>query len=53
MTNRKEEEKAPPKVYIIIDNQKHYIDPDLVKKYSLDKMQVSPFTEKKLHVEGD
>jgi len=39
------------KVYIIIDNEKHYIDPEIVKKYNLDKQEVSFFSGRKLHVE--
>ncbi len=58
MTNRKgdkdkEVEKAPKKVYMLIDDKKHYIDPELVKKYNLEKVKVSPFTGRKLYVEKD
>jgi hypothetical protein len=49
----KEVEKAPKKVYMIIDNQKHYIDPEMVKKYNLEKAKVSPLTGRKLYVEED
>ncbi len=50
MTYRKEE-KAPKKVYMIIDDQKHYIDSEIVKRYGLDKEKVSPFSDRKLYVE--
>lgn len=56
VTYRKEEEKeekAPRKVYIIIDDQKHYIDSEIVKRYGLDKERVSPFSGRKLYVEKD
>ena len=41
------------KVYIIINNEKHYIDPDIVKKYNLENVQESFFTGRKLYVEKD
>lgn len=50
---KKEVEKAPKKVYMIIDNQKHYIDPEIVKKYKLEDVAVSPLTGKKLYSEKD
>ncbi len=43
--------KGPKKVYLIIDGEKVYIDPEIVKKYGLDKQKVSFFTGGKLHVE--
>lgn len=49
----KEVERVPKKVYMIIDGQKHYIDPEIVKKYDLDRTGVSPLTGRKLHVEED
>ena len=53
VTNKKEEEKSPEKVYMIIDNQKHYIDPEIVKRYGLDEEKISPFSDKKLYIEND
>ena len=58
MTYRKEEkkkevEKAPKKVYMIIGEKKHYIDPEMVKKHGLDKVSVSPFSGSKLYIEKD
>ncbi len=41
------------KVYIIINDEKHYIDPDIVKKYNLENAQESFFTGRKLYVEKD
>jgi hypothetical protein len=41
------------KVYIIINDEKHYIDPDIVKKYNLENVQESFFTGRKLYVEKD
>ena len=43
---REEVEKTPKKVYMIIDNQRHYIDPEMVKKYDLEKAKVSPGNER-------
>ncbi|MBA7706588.1 hypothetical protein ES703_115442 [subsurface metagenome] len=45
--------KMPKKVYIIINDEKHYIDPDIVKKYNLENAQESFFTGRKLYVEKD
>ncbi len=52
-SKKKEVEKAPKKVYMLIDDKKHYIDPEIVKKYNLDKEKVSPFTGRKFYVEKD
>ena len=41
------------KVYMIIDGEKAYIDPEIVKKYNLDSQKVSFFTGRKLYVEKD
>jgi hypothetical protein len=43
--------KAPKRVYMIIDDEKHYIDPEIVEKYGLEKQKVSFFTGRKLYVE--
>ena len=43
--------KGPKKVYLIMDGEKVYIDPEVVKKYGLDKQEVSFFTGRKLYVE--
>ena len=56
MTSKKDEKKkdvkeVPRKVYMIIDDQKHYIDPEMVKKYGLDKGLVTPVSSRKLYVE--
>jgi len=45
--------KVPKKVYMIIDGEKHYIDPELVERYGLEKQKVSFFTGRKLYVEED
>ncbi len=50
---KKEVNKATKKVYMIINNKKYYIDPEMVKKYDLDKAKVSPLTGSKLYVEKD
>lgn len=50
---KEEVEKTPKKVYMIIDNKKHYIDPELVKKYNLENAGASPFSRRKLYVEED
>jgi hypothetical protein len=44
-------ETGPKKVYMIISGEKVYIDPEIVKKYDLDKKEVSGFTGRKLYVE--
>ncbi len=46
-----EPKKVPKKVYIIINDEKHYIDPDIVKKYNLEDVKESFFTRRKLYVE--
>lgn len=43
--------KGPKKVYLIIDGEKVYIDPEIVKKYNLDKQKISFFTDRELYVE--
>ena len=43
--------EVPKKVYVIINDEKHYIDPEIVKKYNLDKLKVTWFTGRKLYVE--
>ncbi len=50
---KKEGKTVPKKVYMIIDNKKHYIDPEIVKKYDLDEKKVSGITGRKLYVEED
>jgi hypothetical protein len=46
-------ETVSKKVYMIIDGEKVYIDPQIVKKYNLDRQEVSFFTGRKLYVEKD
>jgi hypothetical protein len=49
-----DEAKSEPvakKIYIIINDEKHYIDPEISKKYGLDRQEVSFFSGRKLHVE--
>ncbi len=55
MFDNKDEKKneASKKVYMIIDGEKHYIDPEIVEKYGLEKQKVSFFTGRKLYVEED
>ena len=43
----------PKKVYMVINGEKVYIDPEIVKKYDLDRQKVSPFTGLKLYIEED
>ena len=43
--------KVPKKVYIIINNEKHYIDPDIVKKYNLENVEESFFAGITLYTE--
>ena len=49
----KEGKTVKKKVYVIIDNQRHYIDPEIVKKYNLEKEEVTCMTGRKLYVEKD
>ncbi len=49
----KEVERVYRKVYVLINGEKVYIDPEIVKKYNLDKQEVSGFTYRKLYTEGD
>ena len=44
-------EISPKKVYMIINGKKMYIDPEIVKKYNLDRQKVTPFTDRELYVE--
>ena len=49
-----EEEESgsiPKKVYIIINDEKHYIDPEIVKKYNLESEKFSFFSGRKLYIE--
>jgi hypothetical protein len=50
-----DEEKKPKKsskrVYLMIEGEKHYIDPEIVKKYSLENVEVSFFSGRKLYKE--
>ncbi len=41
------------KVHMIIDGERVYIDPEIVKKYNLDNQKVSFFTGRKLYAEKD
>ena len=43
--------RTPKKVYMIINDEKHYIDPEIVKKYNLEKEKVGFFSGRKLYVE--
>jgi hypothetical protein len=43
--------EVPKKVYVIINDEKHYIDPEIVKKYNLDELEVTCLTGRKLYVE--
>ena len=36
-------EPVPKKVYMIINGEKHYIDPEIVKKHNLENTSVSFF----------
>lgn len=58
MVNYSEDEEAksepvPKKVYMIINEEKHYIDPEIVKKYNLENTSVSLFSNRKIYVEKD
>jgi len=43
-------ERNPKRVYFFIDGKKVFIDPEIVKRYDLDKKQVSGFTSTKLYM---
>lgn len=47
----KPKKKSPKRVYVIINDEKHYIDPEIVEKYSLDKQEFTFFTGRKLYTE--
>ena len=57
MVYYEDEEEKPKaiikKVYMIIDNEKHYIDHEIVKKYNLQKQKVSFFSGRKIYVEEE
>jgi len=42
---------VPKKVYIVINDEKHYIDPEIVKKYNLENVEESFFAGRKLYTE--
>ncbi len=42
---------VPKKVYIVINDYKHYIDPEIVKKYNLENVEESFFAGRKLYTE--
>jgi hypothetical protein len=46
-------ETVSKRVYMIIDGEKVYIDPEIVKRYNLENEKVSFFTGRKLYVEKD
>ncbi len=46
-----EVETVPKRVYVIVNDEKHYIDPEIVKKYNLEKQEASYFSDLKLYVE--
>ena len=46
-----EAETVPKRVYVIVNDEKHYIDPEIVKKYNLEKEETSYFSGLKLYVE--
>lgn len=46
-------ETVSKKVYMIIDGEKVYIDPEIVKRYNLESQELSFFTGRKLYVEED
>jgi len=46
-------ETVSKKVYMIIDGEKIYIDPEIVKRYNLESQKVSFFTGRELYVEKD
>jgi hypothetical protein len=46
-------ETVSKKVYMIIDGEKVYIDPEIVKRYNLEGQEVSFFSGRKLYVEKD
>jgi hypothetical protein len=46
-----EVERVYRNVYVIINGEKVYIDPEIVKKYNLNEQKVSGFTHRKLYTE--
>ena len=46
-------ETVSKKVYMIIDGEKVYIDPEIVKRYNLENEKVSFFTGRELYLEKD
>jgi len=48
-----EVETVPKRVYVIVNDEKHYIDPEIVKKYNLEKEETTYFSGLKLYVEKD
>ncbi len=47
------DETVSKKVYMMLDGERVYIDPEIVKRYNLENEKVSFFTGRKLYVEKD
>ena len=43
----------PKKVYMIIEGEKHYIEPEIVKKYNLENRKTDFFSGRKLYFEDN
>ena len=43
-----EAETVPKRVYVIVNDEKHYIDPEIVKKYNPEKEETTFFSGLKL-----
>ncbi len=42
---------VPKRIYLMLDGKKHYIDPEIVKKYNLENAEESFFSGRKLYKE--
>ncbi len=53
MKLKRKPQKKPKKVYMIMEGEKRYIDPEIVKKYNLENRKTSFFSGRKLYFEDD
>ena len=43
--------KKPKKVYVIIDGERHFIDPEMARKYNLENLKTSYFSGRRIYIE--
>ncbi len=52
---KRDDEKKEPlvlkKLYVVIDGEKQFIDPEIIKKYQLKPGEITPFTQLQLQTD--